>query len=80
MSEHRAPYVTPSIVPVEMFHCRHCDAALGTIGRREVNGAAIAYLERWGDRIYHGGILCGCCGKFTRWAMNEQTREALDGG
>ena len=25
-------------------------------------------------------ILCGYCGKRTRWAMNEQTREALDGG
>ena len=76
MSEHRAPYVTPSIVPVEMFHCRHCGAGLGTIGR----GGNVTFLERWGDKIYSGDALCGCCGKFTVWAMNEQTREALDGG
>jgi len=76
MSEHRAPYVTPSTVPVEMFHCRHCGAGLGTIGR----DGNVTFLERWGDRVYYGNILCGCCGKFTVWAMNEQTREALDGG
>jgi len=77
MNEIAAEYKTATDEEPRLFHCKACGAELGFIRRRQHDGIWITYLDRWGDRIYHGDILCPICGRLETWSMNLASFEAL---
>ena len=79
MSEPAPVYVVEG-VDVREFNCKECGAMLGMLLTKKSNGKTIHYLERWGDCIYHGDILCSGCGSVTTWSINQVSYQALMAG